>query len=195
MATGIASLPTGRNGRILAAGLALLAVLAFWLAFVAPVFDWYGARADRLTELQDRAARETALIATLPALKAEAAKAAETPTRSVLNGTTDAIAGAALQEQVQAMATATSAQLTSIETLPVEQVGAYRRIGVRVELSAMLPVIVALMKAVEEAEPSMLVDDLHLTATPVGPMNTALPLDASFTVYAFRVGTAKDEAQ
>jgi hypothetical protein len=29
----------------------------------------------------------------------------------------------------------------------------------------------------------------------VGPMNTALPLDASFTVYAFRVGTAKDEAQ
>jgi general secretion pathway protein M len=195
MAQGIASLPTGSNGRMLAAGLALLALLAFWLAFIAPVLDWYGSRADQLTELRNRAARETALIATLPALKAAAAQAAQTPTRAVLTGNTDAIAGAALQEQVQSMATASNAQLTSIETLPVEQVGAYRRIGVRVELSALLPVIVSLMKAVEEAEPSMLVDDLHLTATPVGPLNQALPLDASFTVFAFRVGTAKDDAQ
>jgi len=195
MAQGITSLPTGRNGRMLAAGLALLALLAFWLAFVAPVLEWYGSRADQLAELRARAARETALITTLPALKAAAAQAAQTPTRAVLNGNTDAIAGAALQEQVQSMATASNAQLTSIETLPVEQVGAYRRIGVRVELSALLPVIVSLMKAIEEAEPSMLVDDLHLTATPVGPLNQALPLDASFTVYAFRVGTTKDDGQ
>lgn len=195
MAPALASLPTGRNGRMLAAGLALLVLLAFWLGIIAPILDWYGARADRLHELRLRTARETALITTLPALKAEAAQAAKTPTRAVLNGNSDAIAGAALQEQVQSMATASNAQLTSIETLPVDQMGAYRRIGVRVELSAGLPVIVALMKAIEEAEPSMLVDDLHLTATPVGPMATALPLDASFTVYAFRVGTAKDDGQ
>jgi hypothetical protein len=40
----------------------------------------------------------------------------------------------------------------------------------------------------------MMVDDMHLTATPVGPVAVALPLDASFTVYAFRVGTAKEDA-
>ena len=66
MAQGIASLPTGRNGRMLAAGLALLALLAFWLAFVAPVLEWYGSRADQLAELRARAAREAALITTLP---------------------------------------------------------------------------------------------------------------------------------
>ena len=93
------------------------------------------------------------------------------------------------------MATAANAQLTSIETLPAEQVGAYRRIGVHVELSAQLAVAVALLRAVEEAQPSMLVDDIRLTATPVGPMNTQLPLDAAFTVYAFRIGTAKDDQQ
>jgi general secretion pathway protein M len=190
----MASLPTGRNGKILAAALALLAVLIVWLAAIAPVLDWYGARANRIAELRDRAARETSLISTLPALRIAAAQAAKTPARAVLNGATDSIAGAELQEQVQAMATAANTQLTSIETLPAEQVGKYRRIGVRVELNALLPVIVELLRSIEEAQPSMMVDDMHLTATPVGPVAVALPLDASFTVYAFRVGTAKEDA-
>lgn len=189
----MASLPTGRNGRILAAGLALLALFVGWVGLIAPVIDWYQARADQLAGLGSRIVREEALIETLPALKKAAATAAQTPTRAVLNGTSDAIAGAELQEQVQAMATSANAQLTSIETLPAEQVGSYRRIGVRVELNAMLPVIVALLKSIEEAQPSMLVDDMHLTATPVGPLSVSLPLDGAFTVYAFRVGVAKDD--
>ncbi len=189
------SLPTGRNGRALAAGLAVLALLALWLGVLGPIADWYDDRAARLGELRLRAAREAALIDTLPALKAQAAAAAKTPTRAVLAGNSDAIAGAALQEQVQTMASAVNAQLTSIETLPGEQVADYRRIGVRVELNAQLPVIVDLLKSVEEAQPSMLVDDIHLTATPVGPQAMQLPLDASFTVYGFRVGTAKDDSE
>ena len=189
----MASLPTGRNGRILAAGLAAFTVLAVWLVLVAPVLDWYGARAARLGDLRARAARERALIATLPALKKAADAASSTPTRAVLSGATDAIAGAALQEQVQTMANLASAQLTSIETLPAEQVAGYRRIGVRVEMNAQLPVVVALLKSVEEATPSMLVDDIHLTATPVGLLATPLPLDASFTVYGFRLGTGKED--
>ncbi len=191
----MAGLPTGRNGHILAAALAVFAVLAVWLGLVAPVLDWYGARAARLTELRQRAVREAALIETLPALKQTAAQAAHTPARATVTGSTDAIAGAALQEQVQQLATAATAQLTSIETLPADQVGQYRRIGVRVELNALLPVVVKLLKSVEEAQPSMLVDDLHLTATPVGLNSVPLPLDASFTVYGFRVGSAKDDAQ
>jgi general secretion pathway protein M len=187
------ALPTGRNGQYLAVGLAVLAVAALWLGIVAPAVDWYGGRAAQLETLQARAARETALIDMLPQLKAEAQNAAKTPVRAVLTGSTDAIAGAALQEQVQGMAAAANAQLTSIETLPGEQMNAYRRIGVRVALNAQLPVIVALLKAVEQAEPRLVVDDIHLTSTPVGPQNVQLPLDAAFTVYGFRIGTAKDE--
>ena len=191
----MASLPTGRNGRLLAAALAALSLLVVWVGVLGPILDWYGARATQLAELRLRAAREAALIETLPALKATAAAAAHTPTRATIAGSTDAIAGAALQEQVQQLATAATAQLTSIETLPADQVGSYRRIGVRVEMNAQLPVVVTLLKSVEEAQPSMLVDDLHLTATPMGLNNLALPLDASFTVYGFRTGTAADAAQ
>jgi type II secretory pathway component PulM len=188
------ALPTGRNGQYLAAGLAFLAVAALWLGIVSPVLDWYGGRSAQLDALRARAARETALIDMIPQLKLQAQSAAKTPTRAVLTGNTDAIAGAALQEQVQSMASAANAQLTSIETLPGEQMNAYRRIGVRVALNAQLPVVIALLKAVEEAEPRLVVDDIRLSSTPVGPQNVQLPLDAAFTVYGFRVGTAKDES-
>lgn len=191
----LTTLPDGRRGQMLAGGLALIVVVAFWLGIVAPVIDWYGERADRLDALRLRAAREAALIETLPSLRLQAKSNAGAPTRQVLAGSTDAIAGATLQEQVQTMASAANAQLTSIETLPGEQNGAYRRIGVRLELSAQLAVVIALLKSVEEAQPGMLVDDIRLTATPVGPMNAQLPLDCAFTVYAFRTGTAKDDAQ
>jgi general secretion pathway protein M len=186
------SLPTGQRGQILALALAGLAVLAVWVGMIGPALDVYANRQDQVQTLRAKAARNAALIEALPRLIKEAELASRTPTRAVFQGDTDAIAGAALQEQVQTMASSANAQLTSIETLPGEQVGLYRRIGVRVELSALLPVVIHLLAAIEEAQPSMLLDDIHLTATPVGPQNAQLPLDAAFTVYAFRVGTAKD---
>jgi hypothetical protein len=187
------ALPTGQRGQILAGALALVAIVVVWLGVVAPILDFYGTRDDQVDALRARAAREAALVDALPRLTKEAELAARTPTRAVLAGNTDAIAGATLQEQVQSMASGANAQLTSIETLPGEQVGNYRRIGVRVELSAQLAVVVHLLAAIEEAQPSMLLDDIRLTATPVGPQNAQLPLDAAFTVYAFRVGTAKED--
>ena len=189
------TLPDGRPGRFLAVGLVLFGVLIVWLGVVLPILDFYGERADEVASLRARVTRGAALVEALPALTREAERSAKAPTQAVLQGDTDAIAGATLQEQVQGMATSTSAQLTSIETLPGEQVGAYRRIGVRVELAAQLAVVVHLLAAIEQAQPSMLVDDIRLTATPVGPQNAQLPLDVAFSVYAFRVGTAKDDQQ
>jgi hypothetical protein len=187
------ALPTGQRGQIFAGVLAFLALVVVWLGVVAPALEYYGSRQDEVDALRARAAREAALVEALPRLAKEAELASRTPTRAVLAGNSDAIAGAALQEQVQAMATGANAQLTSIETLPGEQAGSYRRIGVRVELSAQLAVVVHLLAAIEEAQPSMLLDDIRLTGTPVGPQNAQLPLDAAFTVYAFRVGTAKED--
>jgi hypothetical protein len=155
------TLPTGERGRYLAAGLAVLALALVWLGVVAPIIDYYGTRQDEVNALRDRAAREAALIEAMPQLSKEAALVSRTPTRAVLPGNSDAIAGAALQEQVQAMASNVNAQLTSIETLPGEQVGNYRRIGVRVELSAQLAVVIHLLAAIEEAQPTMLLDDVR----------------------------------
>jgi general secretion pathway protein M len=187
------TLPTGQRGQVMALALAMLTAVIAWVGVIGPALDFYAVRQDQVDTLRAKAARNAALIEALPRLTKSAELASHTPTRAVLQGDSDAIAGAALQEQVQTMASGANAQLTSIETLPGEQVGAYRRIGVRVELSALLPVTIHLLAAIEEAQPSMLLDDIRLTATPVGPQNAQLPLDAAFTVYAFRVGTAKED--
>ena len=98
----------------------------------------------------------------------------------------DAVAGATLQSAVQGMATAAGAPLSSMETLPAEQSGLYRRIGLRVATAAPWPVLVALLRAVEQATPRMLVDDLQLRAPPVELRATTSPVTAAFTIVAFR---------
>jgi len=112
------ALPTGRRGRYFAAALAVLSLVVVWLGVVAPVLDFYGSRQDEVDALRARAARAAALVAAMPRLAKEAAVVSRTPTRAVLPGNSDAIAGATLQEQVQTMASGANAQLTSIETLP-----------------------------------------------------------------------------
>jgi general secretion pathway protein M len=188
-------LPEGRRGQALAVGILLVLLAVFWTGIVSPLLDWHAARGAEIERQTRLAEREARLVEELPSLRQRAAQASGAPVRATLPGSTDAIAGAALQEQVQSMATQASAQLASIETLNAEQVGAYRRIGVRVALNAKLPVIVHLLDAVERATPAMLVDDLRLTSTPIAPRGVTLPLEAAFTVYAFRQGTAREATQ
>ena len=76
------ALPTGQRGQVLAAGLAVLAAVVFWLGVVSPLLGFYGDREDRLDAMQVRAAREAALIETLPALRRAAQSAARPPRRS-----------------------------------------------------------------------------------------------------------------
>jgi general secretion pathway protein M len=183
-----ASLPDGRRGRVLAMALGLVVVASLWAAVVEPLMSWHADGAQRLEQRQVLEQRMEALAATLPSLQARAAaRTAKGPVPgAVLQGETDAVAGAALQQLVQQMATAAGTSLSSVEVLPAEMVGGYRRIGLHVALAAPWPVLVHLLQSIEAATPPMLVDDLQLHAPPLD--NAALPMDASFTVLAFRAG-------
>lgn len=188
-----AALPTGRPGQLLAVALALTVVALIWLALVSPLLDWYGERADSLAQRRALAQHMAVVADSLPTLQREAAaKAASSgPSRgTVLNGNTDAIAGAALQQLVQDMASRIGATLPSVETLPATQAGAYRRIGLRVSLNAPWPVLIRLLQSVEQASPDMLVDDLQVHAAPQMGAPADRPFDAAFTVIAFRAATA-----
>ena len=79
------------------------------------------------------------------------------------------------------------APLSSTEALPTETVGAYRRIRLRIALSAPLPAVVGLMQALDQARPRMLVDDLQLRAAPVLARRDNPPLDISMLVVSFRL--------
>jgi general secretion pathway protein M len=187
----IAALPTGRRGRLLALGLALALLAVLWAGVAAPLLQWHRARDEALARQLMLARHMEAIAASLPDLQRQVAATAERgpPPDAVLEGATDAIAGAALQGRLQDMARDAGIELSSAETLPAEQAGAFRRIGLHLAMNADWPVLVHLLAAIEEGTPNMLIDDLQLHGPPEFMRAAGLRLDASFTVIAFRPGT------
>lgn len=186
-------LPTGRPGQALAVALLLAVAALAWSSVAAPLTDLYASRAESLAQRTVLARRMAQAAADLPALQQASSRfvAAGPPPAALLSGASDAVAGATLQQLVQDMAARAGATLSSSETLPAEQAGAYRRIAVRVALSAPWPVLVGLLRSIAEASPGMLVDDMQLHGTRQIEGAGEFPMDASLTVLGFRAADAK----
>lgn len=182
-------LPQGRNGRILAVLISLLLVAVLWRAIAAPLFGWYDDRREALEHRQALAARMALLVHRLPALRQRAdelAASGQAGTSALIGGSSDAVASAAIQEKVSAMAGALGLSLSSTETLTAMREGAYRRVGVRVSLDAPFPVVIQLMQSIETAQPDMLLDDLQVHGTRLLGQAENQPLNVAFTVLGFR---------
>ena len=182
-------LPTGRNGRILAVLIALLLLALFWTAVAAPLIGWHDQRQEVLEQRQLLARRMAILVQRLPALRAQAAAMAASGQASagaLIEGNSDAVASASIQEKVAAMASGLGLSLSSTETLAATREGAYRRVGVRVSLDAAFPVVVHLLQSIEAAQPSLLVNDLQIHGTRLLGQSDSAPLNVAFTVIGFR---------
>ncbi|MBN9509908.1 MAG: hypothetical protein J0I21_12450 [Alphaproteobacteria bacterium] len=181
------SLPTGWPGRLLALGMTCLLLAAIWLAAVAPLAGWYDDRADALAVQRERTRHMEALAALLPALRRQAAAVPPDAEHvALLEGDSDPVAGARLQERMQAIAAATGLTPSSIEMLPAAQVGAYRRIGLRLSVAADWAVLIRLLQGIQQATPRMLVDDLTLRAEHPAAPTPGQTITAELTVLAFR---------
>ena len=190
------ALPTGRQGSLLALGLTLLLLACLWVGVAAPLLDWYADGAETLQQRRGLARRMSELVETLPALRRQIEDSATgaPPPAAVLAGGSDAIAGARLQELVQAMAREAGIGLNRVETLPVEQRGGYIRIGLHVAFAADWPAVIHLLQAIGEASPRMLVDDLQLRSNGIRTSGATAEVDAGLSVFAFRAAGATAEA-
>jgi hypothetical protein len=184
------ALPEGARGRLLALALTVTLLAALWAGCVLPLIEWHAARAEALEQRRALLQRMTALVATLPQLQRQSS-GEHGAAVALLEGASDAIAGAALQSTVQRMATTAGAALSSMEMLPAEQRGAYRRIGLRVATAAQWPVLIELLRAIELGAPRMLVDDLQLRAPPMELRPANAPISAAFTIVAFRAAASR----
>lgn len=183
------TLPTGPRGRVVAVGLSLAVLCVAWLAAVAPLLAWHADRAELLEQRRVLVQRMERAAGTLPQLRQTAAGGAASPApRALLEGASDALAGAALQGQFESLAANAGLSLTSAELLPAEAAGAYRRISLRLVLSGPWPSIVRLLETVDQTSPRMLVDDIQLQVATSVAAGTAQPIAATFTVIAFRSG-------
>jgi general secretion pathway protein M len=195
MNAAIAALPTGPRGRALAVALLVFALLIVWVAVISPLLGFYSERADDLSSQRLKAAHMALLADQLPALKQRAESTGHTgPAPSlVVEGSSDAVAAATLQGKVQAMAADVGTTLVSVENLQHEPVGtAYHRIGLKISLNASWPVLIALLKAVDQTTPPMLIDDVQIHGSPLPMLNNNRGLEANFTVYALRAGPAAE---
>jgi general secretion pathway protein M len=182
------SLPTGRAGQLLALGLTSLALAALWLGVVMPLIGWHGELAEALAQQEALAQRMETLAAVLPSLReaVKAAAAGGAGEASLLEGDNDSMASASLQERLQATFMKTGVQLNSVETLPGDDAGAYRRIGLRISFNASWPILMTLLKEMHVATPSLLVDELQLTPALHRISTAPGSFDVACAIYAFR---------
>jgi len=186
------SLPEGIAGQALAVAASIIVLIVIWLAVLTPLLGWYDGQSDALAASQLEAAHLQSLRASLPELRQEiAASATEAPAEDVLlQGDSDAIAGANLQATLNNLAIRAGTSLDSAESVPAEVSGGLRRIGVAVSLNTTWPALVAFLTAIDAASPRMVVDDLTVSADSEPDVPQDVSLQASFTVAAFRAGAA-----
>jgi general secretion pathway protein M len=191
------SLPTGRAGQLLALGLTLLVLAVFWLGVVAPLIEWHGERAEALAQQGALAMRMEALAAALPNLQEQtkAVAASGVGEAALLDGDSDTTASASLQERLQAMFIQKGVQLRSVETLPGDDAGAYRRIGLRVTFDASWPVLIDLLKDLHLATPALLVDDLQVRPALHRISTAPGSFDVTCAIFAFRSAATRAVAQ
>jgi type II secretory pathway component PulM len=185
------TLPTGRKGQALALALTVLVLMLIFWGAVLPMSDWYAAQAETLSQQEALATRMARIAATLPALRAQeaAAPAAAAPV-ALLQGETDAIAAANLQERLQALAAAAGTSLSSVEMLPVdrpsnEPAESDRAIRLRLMLNAPWATLIKFLDVIEAGPPLMLIDDLRLEGVRL-VLRDSPPLQASLTITGFR---------
>jgi hypothetical protein len=196
----LTGMPTGWRGRILAAALVLLVAAVLYLALVAPLWNLYGEQASAIDRRQMLLPRLNALAAGAPQLRARLAalRAAAHANTVTLNGTSDAIASAGLENRIDQLASSLGVSIGSTETLPPQEQGAYRRIGLRLTLSGPYEALIKLIAALETAVPPLVIENVQLRSTlitnPFGGIKavhgpTTSTLSAELDIYGFREKT------
>jgi general secretion pathway protein M len=186
------TLPEGRRGQAAAVAMLSAAAGLIWLAVVSPLQGWYQSRAAQLAQQQALAQHMEALRHEIPALREAIAKAGaqEAGAQMLLSGGTDTVAGANLQSALQNLATQAGTGLDSAALLPAQPAGSLRRISMQVSLTAAWPALIALLAAIEEAHPGMVVNDISLSSGNAGDGSGPAPVQANFTVSGFRAAGA-----
>ena len=156
---------SGWVSRLAALALSAGVAFAFYLFVVAPIVAGYaetGAAVAQAAELLDRYRR---VAAARPALqeRLDALKARQSEIGTYLSGETDALAGAELQELVNTTVAKGGGGLRSVQILPVKADGGFRRIGVRVQMTATIAQVLRLLHGLEAGSTLLFVDNLEVS--------------------------------
>ena len=165
-------LPEGAKGQALALAIAALGAIVLYLLIVSPVLAFYGEGEDLLDQRLAMAGRYEALARELPALRGADKKWRDQEGGELLlEGSSDALASAALQATMKSLVEDAGTKLASSEVLQPTSDGNFRRVGIRVVFSGDLKLVTAVLRGVETSRPILSVGNFSLRAGG-GPAST-----------------------
>lgn len=160
-----------RPGSLLARALALAllaaAVAGGYLLVVVPVLDAYRETADAIEQAETVLQRQRALAAQRPLLIAriEEEKEQAEAIAGYLQGPSDALAAAQLQDRLKAVVEAAGGELRSTRILPAEAVEASpgtRRTALQVQMIVTIEGLAEVLYGLEAGQPYLLIDELSV---------------------------------
>lgn len=141
--------------------------------------------AQRIAELQARLPGREELLAQEREL--QTAVDAE---RTLLPGSTPAVAAAQLQGDLAGLAAAMGGEITTVQILEPEPAPPFARIGLRLSLSGDMATVRDFLYAVETREPMLIVRRMDLSVAAASAESSENPpLAATFEVYGYAPGT------
>jgi hypothetical protein len=190
------TLPDGRLGTSLAAGLLVLFLAFCYFAVVRPLRELYVERAAALEEKRDRLEHLERAAADLPGLRASLAdlRSAAKNTDLLLSGPSDTVAAANLQSRMKELVAQAGGETSSAESLPPSPRGGFRRVGVRATMAGDLETLASLLHAIHIARPPLFVEDLELHVDAIAALKApekSPPLKIVVGVYGFRGGASQ----
>ena len=150
--------------RLAALLLLIVAIVAAYSFILDPIIVGYGETDRQIEEVRDQLARYQRLAAERPALEQQIQQATNERTSDgyYLSGGTDALAAAGLQDRVNALVGAKDGLLRSIQPMPGVDDQGFRRITLRVQMTATIEVLFETLYALERGTPMLFVENLDI---------------------------------
>lgn len=186
------TLPEGKWGKILAAGLLASLLVLGYLAVVRPLQHFYAERREELAEKRDRLERLERVAAELPGLRSMLTQLRNNAkqTELLLAGSSDAVASASLQSKLKDLISQVGAEMPSAESLPPTPRGEFRRVGVRVVMVGDLEMLGAVLNSIQLAHPPLFVDEIEIrnrnSIVAAKAPDKSPVLNIAFDVYGYR---------
>jgi hypothetical protein len=181
-------------GKIAALAILFVIVVLAKAIVVDPLVDAFAARSDQAEQLAALSVRYRTLIDRLPALRAERDGLSRqvTAESGFLQNANDTLAAAELQARLKSLVDSVHGELKSTQILPMQQVGGFRRVGVRGEMSMTLPEIQKVLYETEAGSPTLVLDDLSIRSKAADRQEERNPdvvlLEMSVDIYGFLRG-------
>lgn len=178
--------------RALAVAILVAIVAVIYFALVQPLIDTYAADNVAIAQQQEvllryqRAAQELPVRQKeLAALKQDQAKA-----DGFLEGSSDTLIAAQIQNRVKTLANAAKTELKSSQVLPAAPDGKLKRIAIRGQISATTAGLLTIFHDLEAQSPSLFLDNVTLQARPLTLRDRDNPgngntIDVQFDVYGY----------